>query len=97
MTPELFNFIGEWLFKYSKLEDKKESLRTIFPSTILDNNDIIQMIIQHQDIMKKIVDNSEEDQDFNDKMQSLLDGKYKDKQTFIDFADRLGIHNATEK
>ena len=36
-TSELFSFFGNWLFKFADLNQKQESLRTIFKSEVLNN------------------------------------------------------------
>jgi hypothetical protein len=98
MTSELFNFYGRWLFKYSMLEEKEESLRAIFPSTVLDNEDNMALILEFQNIMEKIISKAgEENKNFKDKMQVLIDEKYKDNNSFIEFANAIGIHKTVQE
>jgi len=93
MTNEIFNFYGEWLLKYSKLEEKTSSLRTIFTSSILDNKDNVQLILRYQEKMIKIVEIAgAENKDFKDKIKSLLDGEYKDDKALEEFAKAIGIN-----
>lgn len=92
MTIELFDFYGEWLLQYSKLEDKKSALRKIFSSGVLDKIDNVLLILKYQDKMIKIVEKAnEESRDFKDKIKSLLEGKYKDNEDFKIFANKIGI------
>lgn len=95
MTNEGFTFYGEWLLKYSKLEEKPSSLRTIFTSSILDNKDNVQLILRYQEKMIKIVEIAgAENKDFKDKIKSLLDGEYKDDKAFEEFAKTIGINKS---
>lgn len=92
MTNDLFDFFGEWLLKYSKLEDKPSALRTIFISPLLEKPENISLLIKYQDKMIKIVDNAgEESEDFKEKIRSLLNVKYKDNDDFANFANAIGV------
>lgn len=93
MSNSLFELYGEDLLKYAKLEDKTESLRTIFIPSVLDKKDNVLLIMNNQEVMGRIVQNAgEESGDFKDKVQSLLDTEYKDDKAFESFAESLGIH-----
>lgn len=100
MNANLFNFWGKWLFDYSDLTKKEESIRTILPTSILDNDSVIEIIIQYPSIIKQMISlNEEESQDFIEKVRSLLEGKYKEDEDFIKFAYNIGItmQKKTEK
>ena len=100
MNANLFNFWGKWLFDYSDLTKKEESIRTILPTNILDNDSVIETIIQYPSIIKQMISlNEEESQDFIEKVRSLLEGKYKENEDFIKFAYNIGItmQKKTEK
>lgn len=100
MNANLFNFWGKWLFDYSDLTKKEESIRTILPTSILDNDSVIETIIQYPSIIKQMISlNEEESQDFIEKVRSLLEGKYKENEDFIKFAYNIGItkQKKTEK
>jgi hypothetical protein len=92
ITNDFFDFYAEWLFNYAKLEDRKDSLRRIFPTFILDKEENISLILNNQDKMFKIVEKAgEENKDFNDKIKSLLAGKYKDNEELKVFANKIGV------
>ncbi len=94
MTDDLFDCFGENLLKYAKLEDKQYALRTIFPTSILCKNENVQLLLNNQDKMIKIVEKAgkEESKDFKDKITTLLEGKYKDDENFEKFANVIGIY-----
>lgn len=92
MTIDLFDFYGEWLLKYARLEDKAASLRTIFKPIVLDKAENIKLILKYQVKMKKIVEKAgEENKDFKDKVKSLLEGDYRDSDDFKKFAKTIGV------
>ena len=92
MTVDLFNYFGEWLLKYAKLEDKSSSLRTIFKPFILDKEENIKLILKYQEKMIKVIEKAgEENKDFKDKIKSLLEGSYKDSDDFKKFAKTIGV------
>lgn len=93
MSNDLFEFYGKDLLKYAQLDDKTESLRTIFIPSILDKKENVLLILNNQEVMVRIVQNAgDESGDFKDKVQSLLDAEYKDDKVFESFAESLGIH-----
>ena len=92
MTNDKFDFYGEWLLKYAKLEEKPSALRTIFTPSVLDNKENIQLILRYQEKMIRIVEIAgEENKDFKDKIRFLFDGEYKDDEVFEGFAKAIGI------
>ncbi len=92
MTVDLFNYFGEWLLKYAKLENKSSSLRTIFKPFILDKEENIKLILKYQGKMIKVIEEAgEENKDFKDKIKSLLEGSYKDSDDFKKFAKTIGV------
>ena len=96
MSNSLFELYGKDLLKYAKLEDKTESLRTIFIPSVLDKKDNVLLILNNQEVMARIVQNAgDESGDFKDKVQSLLDMEYKDDKAFESFSKVLGIHRTS--
>jgi hypothetical protein len=92
MTDKIFDFYGEWLLKYAKLEDHPSALRTIFTTSVLDNKNNIQLILKYQGKMVKIVEIAgEENKDFKDKIKSLLGSDYKNSDEFKKFAEAIGV------
>jgi hypothetical protein len=95
MTEDLFINFGDWLLTYADLPEKKDSLRTIFPSTILDNKDCIAIIMKHRVKMASIVNNAEkESKDFKDKIEEII--KRTQDVELIDFAKTIGIEFEVE-
>ena len=70
MTPDLFKLIGEELMLNGNLEEKPESLRTIFIPSFLDDSNIVPLLLKYNGVLSRIVRNtpSEESQDFIDKL-----------------------------
>lgn len=89
MTTELFELIGEGLMLHGKLEDKEESLRTIFIPSILDDANIVTLLLKHKELLSKIVakTSSEEAQDFMDKLKALYPSYKKNKEMMELFSD----------
>jgi hypothetical protein len=95
MTNDIFSFYGEWLLKYAKLEEKPSALRTIFTPAVLDNKENIYLILKYQEKMVKIVEMAgDENNDFKEKIKSLLDEEYKDDICFNYFAEAIGINKS---
>ena len=89
MTTELFELIGEGLMLYGKLEDKEESLRTIFIPSILDDANIVTLLLKHKELLSKVVakTSSEEAQDFMDKLKALYPSYKKNEEMMELFSD----------
>ena len=89
MTTELFELIGEGLMLHGKLEDKEESLRTIFIPSILDDVNIVTLLLKHKELLNKVVakTSSEEAQDFMDKLKALYPSYKKNKEMMELFSD----------
>ena len=98
MTTELFELIGEGLMLHGKLEDKEESLRTIFIPSILDDANIVTLLLKHKELLSKIVakTSSEEAQDFMDKLKALYPSYKKNKEMMELFSD-LKIETTAQK
>lgn len=98
MTVHLFDIFGESLLTYAKLEDKQSALRTIFPVSVLDKKENIQLILRFNDKMIKIVEvANEENKDFKDKIKSLLGSNdYQDNKILYDFAEAIGVNSTQE-
>ncbi len=102
MTNELFSYFGELLLKYATLNDKNPStLRTIFPNNLFDEDSNVKILIQSQELLLNIYNKASDDErsDFRNKIQNLIDGKYKDKSNtpegFEEFAHSIGVSRTT--
>ncbi len=97
MTVVLFDFFGEWLFKYSDIGNKKEALRRILPIKILEKDSVISVMINNPDLIKKMINNSEDGgQDFKEKISSMLENK-SENIDFIEFAKKIGIEKINDE
>ncbi|TAN00434.1 MAG: hypothetical protein EPN39_04420 [Chitinophagaceae bacterium] len=90
-NPELFKFFSDWLFKYSVLSENSSSLRTIFKSTVINDNECLQTIISNKQQMPAIINtaNVGEAREFKDLIQERL--KDNNTEEFIEFAKQIGI------
>ena len=93
MTSDIFSVIGVYLLKYGKLEDNKESLRTIFPSDVIDSN--IEILLKFLAAAQKIIQKADEsDQEtFKENIKTRMDKNEKIKE----FAEKLGITKPENK
>jgi hypothetical protein len=86
-----FLFWSEWLFIYSKLETKQEVLRTIFPVSLLDDNDCLNVLVKYKNILPNIISSAgDESAGFIDGLKARLE-KNPDSNLLIEIADVLNI------
>lgn len=93
MTDFLFSTIGVLLLKHAKLEQKTESLRTIFPNTVVDSH--INLLLQYSELIKRVLQKAEteEVQAFSSHLISMGD---KNEQV-LELIKRLGISKKKDK
>lgn len=92
MTVPLFKFFGDWLFKYADLEDNRSSLRTIFTSDVIRDNECLQIILRYQEKMPEIISSAnEEAQDFKEIIKDKLMNDT--SESFVAFAKSVGVEN----
>lgn len=90
MTIPLFVFFGDWLFRYADLEQNPSSLRTIFTSDVIRDNDCLQIILNNQNKMPAIISSAnEEAQDFLDIIKEILTNN--PSESFVSFAKKIGV------
>lgn len=90
MTIPLFKFFGDWLFKYADLENNQSSLRTIFTSDIIRDNECFQILLSHQEKMPAIISSAnEEAQDFKEIIKDKLSSDTSDN--VVAFAKSIGV------
>lgn len=97
ITSEKIKYFGKLLFKYGKLEENPKSLEKIFPTEFIDNDEIINLLIEHKEIVKVLVDNSQNSNEFKQKIEALLTGRKKSDKQFIEFCSSIGIHENSEE
>lgn len=92
MSEKLFIFFAEQLLKYGKLEERADTLRTIFKPDFLQNKSIVETILNHAEIVRILVENAaEENKEFKLKIQDLLKTGYREEEQFIAFAHSIGV------
>jgi hypothetical protein len=96
MTVLLFSFFADWLFKYSELDKKQETLRTIFTSAVMSDKSSLELILNNQNKMIPIINAAGDDEssDFKDAIKSLLVDN--NDTRFIEFAKSIGIEKTEE-
>ncbi|UTY24889.1 P-loop NTPase fold protein [Treponema denticola] len=87
MTSDIFSVIGSFLLKYGKLEENKESLRTVFPTDVIDSH--IEILLNFLETIKKTIQKADEsDQEtFKENIRIKIDKNEK----IGEFAKKLGI------
>lgn len=90
MSIHLFKFLGHWLFKHADIENNHSSLRTIFTSDVIRDNECLQIILSNQNKMPAIISSAnQEAQDFKEIIRDQLNS---DKsEGFVAFAKFIGI------
>lgn len=91
INKDKLKYFGKWLFGYGDLQDKQDSLNKIFRSEYLDDNEIVQLVIDHQDISIAMLKKSIEKTDFVNKIEALSKSKYKDDDNFKEFFDSIKV------
>lgn len=95
ISPEIFNFLANWLFQFGELEDKKESLRMIFPSNVLRNEQSLSILLNNKEKMYLIISKAEDEvKDFKDTIKDIL--KTNNDESFIGFANSIGLGKLDE-
>jgi len=91
ISVALFSFFGDWLFYYSDLEKKQETLRTIFTSAVLIDKLSLELILKNKDKMIPIINASgdNESSDFKDIIRNILEKN--NDLSFVEFAKTIGV------
>lgn len=91
ITKEKLKYFGKWLFKYSGLDRKTGCLEKILPSELIDDNDIILLMVQYKDVVKRMVEHAVDDSEFTDKLKSMMRGSKKEDSQLMILCDFLGL------
>ncbi|MCD8290790.1 MAG: KAP family NTPase [Prevotella sp.] len=91
ITKDKLKYMGNWLMKYGQLWENNKSLEKIFQSQYLDDDAVVEILINHSNTTKKILDVSNNSDDFRNKMHALLTTKYKTNDAFKELCALLGI------
>ena len=97
ITPEKIKYFGKLLFEYGKLEESPQSLEKIFPTEYIDDDEIILLLIENKEKVKVLVDNSENSNDFKQKIEALLKGRKNSDKQFVEFCESIGIRKNSEE
>ena len=90
MTVPLFKFFGDWLFKYADMENNQASLRTIFITDVIRDNDCLQIILNNQEKMPAIINSANEEAlDFKGIIKDKLFSDQSER--FVSFAKSIGV------
>lgn len=93
---QTFFMIGDWLFEYGSLDARNESLRRIFKTEIIRDDDCREIISNNKEFLKAILDSTEESEvnDFKSTIREFLD---KDDQYASEIAKEIGIRKSRKK
>lgn len=94
-SPKL-KYFGNWLFKYANMTQKAGCLERILTSEILDDDVIVQMMCDHKEAVKGMMEHSTDTTEFVSKLESMLSGSRKDNSDFVELCKYLGISVAEE-
>lgn len=97
ITSEKIKYFGKLLFQYGKLEDNPKSLEKIFPTEFIDNDEIINLLIEYKEIVKVLVANSQNSNEFKQKIKALLTGRKNSDNQFVEFCESIGIRKNSEE
>jgi hypothetical protein len=96
MTVPIFRCLGEWLFKYADIEINQSSLRTMFTTEVIHDNESFKIILSNQHKMPAIIASAnEEAQDFKDIIRDKLVGDRSD--ALVSFAKLVGVNIESEE
>lgn len=89
-------FFGELLFQYGNLDHKSGCLERILPSEMLDNDEVIGLITRNKEVVKVMMEKSEDSSEFISTMRSMLTGTRSCDEGFKMLCDFLGIEVVRE-
>ena len=91
ISKEKLILLGEWLFEYGNLSQKSGCLDKIFPSEILDDTSILQLMNSHKYIVKAIVENTSDSTEFMAKLKAMALSNRADDETLKELCKYLNI------
>ena len=63
----------------------------------IDDDEIILLLIENKEKVKVLVDNSENSNDFKQKIEALLKGRKNSDKQFVEFCESIGIRKNSEE
>lgn len=97
ITSQKLHYFGDWLFRFGNLERKNGCLERILPSEMLDNNDVIGLMTKNKEIVKVMMEKSEDSSEFISTMRSMLSGTRSSDDGFKGLCDFLGIKEVKDE
>lgn len=91
ITSQKLHYFGEWLFRFGNLERKNGCLERILPSEMLDNDEVIRLMEGNKEVVKMMVEKSEDSAEFISTMLSMLTGTRSGGEVFKGLCEFLGI------
>ena len=91
ITSQKLHYFGEWLFRYGDLERKNGCLERILPSEMLDNDTVVGLMAENKEIVKVMIEKSEDGSEFISTMRSMLTGTRNGDERFKGLCDYLEI------
>ena len=64
---------------------------------VIDNDEIINLLIEHKEIVKVLVANSQNSNEFKQKIEALLTGRKNSDKQFVEFCESIGIRKNPEE
>ena len=95
ITPKLFLFFADWLFDYVRLNKRQEVLRKLFPGSVLNNAECLDLIVEKKEKMPDIINNSGEDGSYFEDIILELVGN--GSEPAIELADYLQFEKKINK
>lgn len=97
ITSQKLHYFGEWLFRFGNLERKNGCLERILPSEMLDNDEVVRLMEENKEIVKVMMEKSEDSAEFISTMLSMLTGTRSGDEGFKGLCDFLGINVVEEE
>ena len=96
INTNTFLSIGDWLFEFGSLEDRKESLRRILRTEIVRNDECREVIANNKNKLKAILENTDDAEvsDFKSTIRELLDN---DDESAKEIAKEIGVRKSRKK
>lgn len=91
ITSQKQRYYCEWLFRFGNLERKNGCLERILPSEMLDNNEVIGLMSENKEIVRVMMEKSEDNSEFVSTMRSMLIGTRSGDEGFKGLCAFLGI------
>ena len=73
MDKQKLVFLGKYLFEYGQLEEKSNSLRTIIPMNLLEDDDVASLLVEYEDkFIKLLKAETKEAKEYRNKIEDIV-------------------------